>query len=111
MAASSCSLVVGFLHCKSPTYAEYRWFSVLYKHGGPGEIRTHDLCLRRAALYPAELRVRDGPDHTGEARSAQRERFPAHRVPSSPFQARCWPSFQVEGIMGASTNHRINGGP
>ena len=26
--------------------------------GGPGEIRTHDLCLRRAALYPAELRVR-----------------------------------------------------
>src|SRR5438105_4850230 len=28
--------------------------------GGPGEIRTHDLCLRRAALYPAELRVRAG---------------------------------------------------
>jgi TIR domain len=27
-----------------------RWFSVLYKHGGPGEIRTHDLCLRRAVL-------------------------------------------------------------
>src|SRR5262249_21256748 len=26
-------------------------------HGAPGEIRTHDLCLRRAALYPAELRV------------------------------------------------------
>src|SRR5579864_3432251 len=26
--------------------------------GAPGEIRTHDLCLRRAALYPAELRVR-----------------------------------------------------
>ena len=25
------------------------------EHGG---IRTHDLCLRRAALYPAELRVR-----------------------------------------------------
>jgi hypothetical protein len=25
--------------------------------GAPGEIRTHDLCLRRAALYPAELRV------------------------------------------------------
>jgi hypothetical protein len=29
------------------------------KLGAPGEIRTHDLCLRRAALYPAELRVRD----------------------------------------------------
>ena len=25
--------------------------------GAPGGIRTHDLCLRRAALYPAELRV------------------------------------------------------
>jgi hypothetical protein len=32
--------------------------------GGPGEIRTHDLCLRRAALYPAELRVRDIADLT-----------------------------------------------
>ncbi len=27
----------------------------------PARFRTHDLCLRRAALYPAELRVRDGP--------------------------------------------------
>ena len=25
---------------------------------GPGEIRTHDLLLRRQALYPAELRAR-----------------------------------------------------
>ncbi len=25
--------------------------------GGPERIRTFDLCLRRAALYPAELRV------------------------------------------------------
>ena len=31
-----------------------------YKSGAPGEIRTHDLCLRRATLYPAELRVRRG---------------------------------------------------
>jgi site-specific DNA recombinase len=31
---------------------------VLYRSGAPGEIRTHDLCLRRAALYPAELRAR-----------------------------------------------------
>ena len=30
------------------------------KAGAPGEIRTHDLCLRRAALYPAELRVPRG---------------------------------------------------
>src|ERR1700688_4800126 len=27
------------------------------KTGGPDTIRTCDLCLRRAALYPAELRV------------------------------------------------------
>ena len=26
-------------------------------NGAPGRIRTCDLCLRRAALYPAELRV------------------------------------------------------
>ena len=29
----------------------------LPENGAPDEIRTHDLCLRRAALYPAELRV------------------------------------------------------
>ena len=34
------------------TYLKY-----MNKIGAPGEIRTHDLCLRRAALYPAELRV------------------------------------------------------
>ena len=28
------------------------------KNGAPDRIRTYDLCLRRAALYPAELRVR-----------------------------------------------------
>src|SRR5205085_5820654 len=28
------------------------------KHGAPDRIRTCGLCLRRAALYPAELRVR-----------------------------------------------------
>ncbi len=27
------------------------------KNGTPGEIRTHDLLLRRQTLYPAELRV------------------------------------------------------
>ena len=31
----------------------------------PGGIRTHDLCLRRAALYPAELRAQ----HMGSARN------------------------------------------
>ena len=28
------------------------------KYGAPGEIRTHDLTLRRRSLYPAELRAR-----------------------------------------------------
>ena len=32
-------------------------FAVLFANGAPGRIRTYDLCLRRAALYPAELRV------------------------------------------------------
>lgn len=30
---------------------------LLEKFGAPDRIRTCDLCLRRAALYPAELRV------------------------------------------------------
>jgi hypothetical protein len=33
--------------------------SFLLKTGAPDRIRTCDLCLRRAALYPAELRVHD----------------------------------------------------
>jgi hypothetical protein len=32
------------------------------KFGAPEGIRTPDLCLRRAALYPAELRAREGLD-------------------------------------------------
>src|SRR5487761_527855 len=28
-------------------------------NGAPGGIRTHDPCLRRAVLYPAELRAHD----------------------------------------------------
>jgi hypothetical protein len=30
---------------------------VIWVSGAPERIRTSDLCLRRAALYPAELRV------------------------------------------------------
>ena len=33
-------------------------FPVLYRSGAPDRIRTCDLCLRRATLYPAELRAR-----------------------------------------------------
>ena len=32
---------------------------VLYRAGAPEGIRTSDLCLRRATLYPAELRARN----------------------------------------------------
>jgi hypothetical protein len=32
------------------------------KFGAPEGIRTPDLCLRRAALYPAELRAREDLD-------------------------------------------------
>ena len=40
-----------------PVCPAMRQHNCLKKVGAPGEIRTHDLCLRRAALYPAELRV------------------------------------------------------
>src|SRR5713226_3156225 len=36
--------------------------------GGPDTIRTGDLCLRRAALYPAELRVLTGRGRYGKGR-------------------------------------------
>lgn len=32
--------------------------------GAPGGIRTHDPCLRRAVLYPAELLVQRGRHDT-----------------------------------------------
>jgi hypothetical protein len=36
------------------------WLLPEETHGAPGAIRTHDPCLRRAVLYPAELRARSG---------------------------------------------------
>ena len=43
------------------------------KIGAPEGIRTSDLCLRRATLYPAELRARESyiaePRRTGKLRS------------------------------------------
>jgi hypothetical protein len=41
------------------------------KIGGPDTIRTYDLCLRRAALYPAELRVRAAAVISAKPRPAQ----------------------------------------
>ncbi len=43
----------------APEFSFPKMLYLLGKFGAPGEIRTHDLCLRRAALYPAELRVLD----------------------------------------------------
>src|SRR5690554_197473 len=41
---------------------------VLDIHGAPERIRTSDLCLRRAALYPAELRAHSKPRITRQFR-------------------------------------------
>ncbi len=38
------------------------WWCFPWKAGAPDWIRTSGLCLRRAALYPAELRVPVAPD-------------------------------------------------
>ena len=37
-----------------------RVFAHMFRNGAPGRIRTYDLRLRRATLYPAELRVHAG---------------------------------------------------
>jgi hypothetical protein len=41
-------------HKKAPGLSTWGFFIV---SGAPGGIRTHDPCLRRAVLYPAELRM------------------------------------------------------
>ena len=47
-----------------PRYDQKTFTVALYANGAPDTIRTCDLCLRRATLYPAELRVQavSGPD-------------------------------------------------
>jgi hypothetical protein len=52
-----------------------QWLAVLHGSGAPGEIRTHDLCLRRAALYPAELRVQAGIGIIARRNGAQTSRW------------------------------------
>ena len=42
-------------HCANGVYRQGNAFPL---HGAPGGGRTHNLCLRRATLYPIELRVR-----------------------------------------------------
>ncbi len=41
-----------------PILSDVQYVDLYEENGGPGAIRTRDLCLRRATLYPAELRVR-----------------------------------------------------
>ena len=48
---------------RGPALEAKQDIEIKQKNGAPGTIRTCDLCLRRAALYPAELRVPPkGPD-------------------------------------------------
>ena len=55
-------------------------FVVLYANGAPDRIRTYDLRLRRATLYPAELRVRGTLYSAGGS-------LAANRGPYRPFSA------------------------
>src|SRR3546814_1531678 len=57
-------------------------FPHFWRYGAPERIRTSGLCLRRAALYPAELRVLDRPrppgrseEHTSELQSLMRSSY------------------------------------
>ena len=50
--------------------------------GGPDTIRTCDLCLRRAALYPAELRVHatcENASYSAEPGAVQRPKWGIRR--------------------------------
>src|SRR5258705_13226794 len=51
------------------------------KCGAPDRIRTCDLCLRRAALYPAELRVPRGRETSARTRTRKgsKKRMPGRR--------------------------------
>ncbi len=58
-----------------------------FQYGAPGGIRTHDPCLRRAVLYPAELLVRRGrhDTHMGTGRPVAggvRHKSPGDSLPS-----------------------------
>ncbi len=56
---------------------KYPWIPV-FEIGAPDKIRTCDLCLRRATLYPAELRVPEFPlvTHTGSESQVAKRKTP-----------------------------------
>ena len=69
------------------------------KNGAPEGIRTPDLCLRRAALYPAELRVLELVNVAGMARSCVR-----------PDWSRAWPASTDEyRVAGAGAAGMVDG--
>ncbi len=48
---------------------DLRFHASPHNYGAPERIRTFDLCLRRAALYPAELRAHSKPADRAISRS------------------------------------------
>src|SRR5215469_3766073 len=73
-----------YLECRSKFYVTCYLYE---KTGGPDTIRTYDLCLRRAALYPAELRVRDATELAPSG--AERKAIENYCARRSCRQGRC----------------------
>ena len=69
--------------------------------GAPERIRTSDLCLRRAALYPAELRVRS------MATTMLTRFIRACRRPAKPFAIfGCAVSYPAPPVISRNTSSR-----
>src|SRR6185312_653430 len=58
----------------------------LYGDGALGGIRTHDPSLRRAVLYPAELRARGADFRTEPPARARATNWPRHQRPGTRRQ-------------------------
>ena len=89
----------GPLQCSWGRLASY---VAVNMHGAPDTIRTCDLCLRRATLYPAELRVRgvDLADHRGIGNAPQGPASNKMADRSDRPKCHC-------GGLEASTNYRL----
>ncbi len=88
---------VAFAQCVSTMI-----FQVLEKIGAPDRIRTCGLCLRRAALYPAELRVPE--------RFYMRAfwRLQSGLTPESHFVGLARPTFGNKALGRETENHEKN---
>jgi hypothetical protein len=69
--------------------------------GAPDKIRTCDLCLRRAALYPAELRARVAIfiAEPGRYGNAAKRRGTARESAAAPCEKRCGTSRTVPPVL------------